>query len=317
MTQPCQVNYVIVLIEVSIMSESRLFKIMYYLLEKGQTSAPTLAEQFEVSIRTIYRDIDAISSAGIPIYATPGKGGGIAIVDDFILDKSLLSTHEKEKIVMALQGIEAIDKKESSELLTKLGALFETKVTNWIEVDFSNWVIQDTKEDIFNTLKTAIFNRNILSFLYFSSTSKTMKRTIEPLKLVFKSKNWYVYGFCQLKQNYRFFKLTRIRDIEVSSKTFKQHTIKPILEKNIHIEKRISVTLKFDSCKAYRVYDEFIDTNIKEQDGFLYVSTVLPDDENIYNYLLSFGEHVEVIEPQSLRKQIQEKLINILNNYKT
>lgn len=317
MTHPCQVNYVIVLIEVSIMSESRLFKIMYYLLEKGQTSAPTLAEQFEVSIRTIYRDIDAISSAGIPIYATPGKGGGIAIVDDFILDKSLLSTHEKEKIVMALQGIEAIDKKESSELLTKLGALFETKVTNWIEVDFSNWVIQDTKEDIFNTLKTAIFNRNILSFLYFSSTSKTMKRTIEPLKLVFKSKNWYVYGFCQLKQNYRFFKLTRIRDIEVSSKTFKQHTIKPILEKNIHIEKRISVTLKFDSCKAYRVYDEFIDTNIKEQDGFLYVSTVLPDDENIYNYLLSFGEHVEVIEPQSLRKQIQEKLINILNNYKT
>ena len=121
------------------MEQSRLFKIVYHLLEKGKSTAPELADKFEVSVRTIYRDLDAISSAGIPVYATQGKGGGIFIMQDFVLDKSLLSQREKEQILMALQGISITEHNQSDELLIKLSRLFQSKVTNWIEVDFSEW----------------------------------------------------------------------------------------------------------------------------------------------------------------------------------
>ena len=121
------------------MRESRLFRIVYYLLQNGKATAPELAQKFEVSIRTIYRDIDAISSTGIPIYATQGKGGGIFILNDYTLDKSLLSEQEQEQMLTALQGMIATTEKNSNELLTKLSGLFQIKSTNWIEVDFSDW----------------------------------------------------------------------------------------------------------------------------------------------------------------------------------
>ncbi len=120
------------------MRESRLFRIVYYLLQNGKATAPELAQKFEVSIRTIYRDIDSISSAGIPIYATQGKGGGISILNDYTLDKSLFSEQEQEQMLTALQGMIATTEKNSNELLIKLNGLFQIKSTNWIEVDFSD-----------------------------------------------------------------------------------------------------------------------------------------------------------------------------------
>ena len=122
------------------MQMNRLFKIVYYLLENGKSTAPELAEKFEVSIRTIYRDLDTISAAGIPVYAAQGKGGGISLLDDYILEKSLFSKEEKEQILMALQGISSTKGTSADELLSKLSALFQIKNTDWIEVDFSEWV---------------------------------------------------------------------------------------------------------------------------------------------------------------------------------
>lgn len=109
------------------MQMNRLFKIVYYLLENGKSTAPELAEKFEVSIRTNYRDLDAISAAGIPVYATQGKDGGISLLDDYILEKSLLSKEEKEQMLMALQGISSTEGKTTDELLSKLSALFQIK----------------------------------------------------------------------------------------------------------------------------------------------------------------------------------------------
>lgn len=122
------------------MQESRLFKIVYYLIEKGKSTAPELAQKFEVSVRTIYRDIDVISSAGIPIYATQGKNGGIIIDENFTLARSMLSTKEKEQILSGLQALFVANSNNTNKLLTKLGALFHMKTTNWIEVDFSDWI---------------------------------------------------------------------------------------------------------------------------------------------------------------------------------
>ena len=150
------------------MEQSRLFRIVYHLLEKRKSTAPELAEKLEVSIRTIYQDLDAISAAGIPVYAAQGKGGGIFIMQDFVLDKSLLSEQEKEQILMALQGIFATENNQSDELLIKLGGFFQSKVTNWIEVDFSEWYKNTPKSDVFNRIKSAIFNRYMICFSYFA-----------------------------------------------------------------------------------------------------------------------------------------------------
>ena len=196
------------------MQESRLFKIVYYLIEKGKSTAPELAQKFEVSVRTIYRDIDVISSAGIPIYATQGKNGGIIIDENFTLDRSMLSSKEKEQILSGLQALFVANSNNTNELLTKLGALFHMKTTNWIEVDFSDWIQGQPAQNIFNDIKTAILDKYIISFEYCSNSEHTVFRYIQPLKLIFKSKSWYVYGFCMLRKDYRLFKL------RISSKVF-------------------------------------------------------------------------------------------------
>ena len=299
------------------MQESRLFRIVYYLLENGKATAPELAQKFEVSIRTIYRDIDAISSAGIPIYAVQGKGGGISILSDYTLEKSFLSEQEREQILMALQGIMATTGKTSDELLTKLSGLFQMKYTKWIEVDFSDWVQGKPQQNTFNLIKNAIFQKKVISFCYFNSKGNNSKRNARPICLVFKSKDWYLYAFCLLRNDYRFFKLTRIRQVEMLSDTFTQDFTPIKIEKQIHIEKTITVKLKFDRRIAFRVYDEFTDNITEDTQGNLYVQVNLPDNENLYSYLLSFAEYVEVLEPQCIRKQIKKRLQKMQEKYIT
>lgn len=300
------------------MQESRLFRIIYYLLDKGKSTAPELAEKFEVSVRTIYRDIDIISSMGIPVYAMQGKGGGITLLDNFVLDKSLLSTREKEQILMALQGIIATEPNNSDELLTKLGSLFQTKNTNWIEVDFSNWVKRNPSQDIFQLMKSAIFSRNVISFRYFSSNRESTKRRVEPLKLVFKSKDWYLYGFCLIRNDYRFFKLTRIKEMEIQAEVYSREIPSTCsIGKQMDIQNAIAVTLKFDQDMAFRVYDEFAEGVTEDKQGNLYVRTNLPDSDTLYSYLFSFADSVEIVEPENIREQVKNKLAAMQKKYVT
>lgn len=300
------------------MEQSRLFKIVYHLLTRGRSTAPELAKKLEVSIRTIYRDLDAISAAGIPIYTSQGKGGGIFIMQDFVLDKSLLSAQEKEQILMALQGISATENNQLDELLIKLGGLFQSKVTNWIEVDFTEWHKNTSKSDIFNLIKHAIFNRCTLNFSYFAREKNYPNRTVEPIKLIFKNKDWYLYGFCLLRNDFRFFKLTRIKDLKISSDTFirKVENI-PKIETTIKNENIIPVKLKFSPKVAFRVYDEFTDNVSKDNQGNLYVNIDLPDNETLFSYILSFGDNVEILEPDYLRYSMKEKLSFMLEKYIT
>lgn len=297
------------------MQESRIFKIVYYLMNKGSSTAPELAKKFEVSIRTIYRDIDVISSAGIPIYATQGKGGGIAISEDFVLDKSLLSKEEKEQVLMALQGLIAADDKTSDELLSKLGSLFQMQNTNWIEVDFSNWVKGNMSDDIFDHIKTAIFKKNMIQFQYYGST-EVIERKVAPLKLVFKSKDWYLYAYCMLRNDNRFFKLSRIKNLQILDEIYPSNiTIPKVVTKQVEVERTIPVILKFDKSMAFRVLDEFRNEVVEDELGDLYVHTSLPDSEVLYSYLFSFSDSVEVIEPEIIREGYKNKLRKMMNKY--
>ena len=289
------------------MRDSRLFRILYYILEKGKVTANELSEKFEVSVRTIYRDIDVISSAGIPIYATQGKGGGIEIADDFVLKKSLLSEKEQEQILVALKGLEGINKQYENELLTKLSAFFKIKNTNWIEVDFTNWQRGNEYDELFNDIKSAIINKNIISFKYFSSNEKETSREVKPIRLLFKGWDWYVYTFCLLRNEFRYFKLSRIRDLKILDENFEDSYEDVVLIKKMEYKDTVYVKLKFDRKVAFRVYDEMGDIKEDEQ-GNLYAEIELPNDYNLYNYIFSFGESVEVLEPIEIRNKIRDMI---------
>jgi hypothetical protein len=289
------------------MRDSRLFRILYYVLEKGKVTANELSEKFEVSVRTIYRDIDVISSAGIPIYATQGKGGGIEIADDFVLKKSLLSEKEQEQILVALKGLEGINKQYENELLTKLSAFFKIKNTNWIEVDFTNWQRCNEYDELFNYIKSAIINKNIIRFTYFSSNEKETSREVKPIRLLFKGWDWYVYTFCLLRNEFRYFKLSRIRDLKILDENFEDSYEDVVLIKKMEYKDTVHVKLKFDRKVAFRVYDEMGDIK-EDEEGNLYAEIELPNDYNLYNYIFSFGESVEVLEPIEIRNNIRDMI---------
>lgn len=291
------------------MKNNRLFKILYYVLEKGKVTANELAEKYEVSIRTIYRDIDVLSSAGIPIYATQGKGGGIEIADDFVLKKSFLSENEQEQILIALKGLELTNKEYENELLTKLTALFKTKNTNWIEVDFTNGQRSKSYDELFKDIKSAIINKNIVSFTYFSSNKKETSREVKPIRLLFKGWDWYVYAFCLSRNDFRYFKLSRIKEFEILSNTFEDDFDNIVLKKEMEYEETVFVKVKFDRKMAFRVYDEVSSAIEEDEDGNLYATVELPNNYNLYNYIFSYGDAAEVLEP----KEIRDKIKNIIN----
>lgn len=288
------------------MRESRLFKIVYHLLDKGQVTAPELAEKFEVSVRTIYRDIDALSMAGIPIYAEAGRNGGIHLMKDFVLDKVVLSKEEKQEILMALQSVNTTQNINTNQTLQKLSAIFNLSSENWLEVDFSRWGNKETDNEKFDLLKLAVIHKKCIKIAYAGSYKEISERIVWPLKLVYKAKAWYLKAFCTEKQDQRLFKLNRILDLKILNESFSYQDIsKPI---DISEKEYNQITLCFKKEAAYRVYDEFDKTQIQQQEnGDLIVSVKMPEDEWLIGFLLSFGTQVEVISPNYLKKVLAEQ----------
>lgn len=298
------------------MKDNRLFRMLYYILKKGKVTARELAERFEVSIRTIYRDIDSLSSAGIPIYAIQGKGGGIEIADEFVLSKSLLTEDEREQIMTALCGLENVNKSYENELLTKLSALFKIKNTNWIEVDFNSWQNNKIYEKIFNEIKSAILSKNILEFSYFGSNDETYRK-VKPVRLLFKGQDWYLYAFCLLRNDFRYFKLSRIKKLKTLSVIFEDDFEDIILKKEMRYENTVHIKVKFDRKVAFRVYDELGENITEDEDGNLYAEMEIPNDYNLYGYIFSFADNVEVLEPKEIRIQIKKIINEISKKYIT
>ena len=235
--------------------ESRLFKIVYYLLDRGQATAPELAERFEVSVRTIYRDIDALSAAGIPIYAETGRNGGIRLMHDFVLDHAVLSGEEKREILAALQSINITRNIAESQTLQKLSALFALPSENWLEIDFSRWGNQGFDKEKFELLKTAVIHCRQIRIRYAGSDGTERERTVQPYRLVYRSKAWYLKAFCMEKQEMRTFKLNRILELALLEESFVRRNFP---EESEDDEGNYPlVTLCFPKEMAYRVYDEF------------------------------------------------------------
>lgn len=162
------------------MQVNRLFEIVYLLMEHGCLTAKQLAEKFGVCPRTIYRDIDTLSSAGIPVYANKGKGGGIRLLGEFLLDKTLLTRKEQDEILAALQSLQATHAGESSGVLNRLSSMFARQSEPWIDVDFSHWGADDAQKEIFAILKTGILQRQMVLFVYAGANGETTARSVYP-----------------------------------------------------------------------------------------------------------------------------------------
>lgn len=297
------------------MSDSRLFKILYYLLDKGHATAPELATEFEVSPRTIYRDVEALSSAGIPIYAETGRNGGIYLLQDFILDRAILSEKEKQEVLTAIQSILATGYIDGKEILTKLSALFNVNTRNWLEVDFSRWGKCAFDNSKFEILKTAVIQCKEIKIVYENTKNERSTRIIQPLKLSYKSKEWYLKAFCMKQQDFRIFKLNRILELELSENTF---IPRPYPDQNNDLQKICSrIVLLFSKEIAYRVYDEFDETEIEcQRNGDLMVCSEMPVDSWLIGYLLSFGVQVEIIEPKYLKGVLADQAQEIYKKNK-
>lgn len=299
------------------MQINRLFEIVYILMNKGTVTAKELAEQFEVSQRTIYRDIDALALAGIPVYTSKGKGGGISLVNNFVLNKSLLSAQDQQEILAALHGMKTVQTGDTKQVLDKLSVVFNQEASNWLEVDFTDWNFKNG--DVFNQLKTAILQRFVVEFDYYNTQGKHTRRRVEPLQLWFKSTTWYVKAFCLSRNEVRVFKLSRLHNLQVTDTSFALRDTASANLCSMPIEDKapsVRVVFRISGSLAYRVYDEF-DADELEQlpNGDFVVTTYWPEQDWVYSSILSYGDEIEVLEPTQLRAEIRRKALAIAQQY--
>lgn len=286
------------------MSVNRQFQMVYLLLEKGRMTAGELAEKLEVSKRTVLRDVDALSAAGVPVYTTQGAGGGVALLPGYVLDRAVFSDEEQRQLLLALQSL---PDREGAEALTKLSALFRRGQEDWLQVNLSRWGAGERDSEKFQLLRRAVLERQTLAFDYASSHGSTRPRRVLPARLVFKGQGWYLQAFDLEREDYRTFRLSRMLSPALTGEAFHRRLEPPDVEFSGEIPPlfRVEARLRFAPYMAYRVYDEFDQSCVERQeDGSLLVEAVFPEDQWLYGYLLSFGAGVEVLAPDVLRRRL-------------
>lgn len=293
--------------------QQRLYEITTLLVARGSATAAELAARFGVSSRTIYRDIDALSAAGVPVYAEQGRGGGIRLLPGYVMDRSLFSEEEKGQLLAHFQSLASLRTPGSEQLADKLSALFGPG-QSWLEVDFAPWDGGDDARHIFGLIRDAILARQVVTFAYSGTSGQREQRVVEPARVVFRGQGWYLYGYAQERKAFRFFKLGRIRDIALTGATFTPRPLPP--QPQPHIGAMLEVTLRIAASAAYRVYDEFPDTPTEtDSAGNLTLHCRLPEGGWLVGYLLSFGDELQVLSPPALRGRMATAIEAMRKNY--
>lgn len=309
------------------MKLDRLVSILVLLLRKERVQARELAELFEVSVRTIYRDIETINLAGIPIVTYQGTNGGIGIAEGYRLDKSVLTEDEMSTIFTTLNGISSTMPDKKYEILTeklrniipsKQLEIMDSKVKQLI-IDFFPWGAGKGLKESISIIKKAIENHYIIQFNYIDFSSKKTVRTAEPYSLVLKGQNWYLYAWCQIRQDFRIFKLSRIRELAITDCCFVPKNLESSVL-NFDTEwkdmgSQISLQLLFDKEMENVALDLFGESLESQDDGKLLLRMEVPEGNWLYGFILSFGAGVEVIDPPHIRKILADISNNIYRKY--
>lgn len=291
------------------MAKDRLFEMLYMLMKHDGITAAKLAERFEVSTRTIYRDVESLSGAGIPVYTERGKSGGIRLLGEFVLDKSLLTAEEQNEILFALQSLKATSAIENEQTISRLSGLFQKNAVDWIDVDFSRWGSGEGEKIKFQFIKNGILEQRVLSFRYYNTAGQESLRMTEPLKLRFKSGSWYLLAHCRTKKELRLFKISRMEQVCLLDERFRRPVSElPAMEPPE--TRRLSSTaleLLFTPKAAYRIYESFNRKDVtRNEDGSYSVSVTFPEDQWLMGFLLSFGPELLVLSPNHIREKLRE-----------
>ncbi|MBB6690060.1 YafY family transcriptional regulator [Cohnella xylanilytica] len=297
----------------------RLISIIMILLKKDVVSTTEFTQLFNVSKRTILRDMETLSLSNIPIYSVSGIHGGYAIMDEYKVDKRLLTSSDLENILAALGGLEQILLSEEVELtIKKIEAMVSPlSPKGSIQVSFYDW---EGRSDILQTLKRcqeAILARRILSFDYIDKNGAKTNRRVEPYQLHFSETSWYLRGYCLHRMRYRTFKLSRMDDLHVDDKTFVPR--EDLLEQ----EHEASYQPELVAVKALispAVKDRFIERygrkSIEPYGSELFLATIhVPQNGIGFQFLASFGTNLEVVEPQSYVEQFRDYLLAMVAKY--
>jgi predicted DNA-binding transcriptional regulator YafY len=310
------------------MKVDRLVSIIMILLDKKRIGAQELADMFEVSPRTIYRDIDAINMAGVPVLSTAGVGGGFEIMQKYKIDRKVFSTADLSAILMGLSSLSnMIRGDELVNALAKVKSFIPADSAkdialkaNQIYIDLSPWIGNRNIQPYLEMIKTALQESKLLSFAYADRYGNKTERIAEPYQLVLKSSHWYMQGYCYKRKDFRLFKLSRISNLQIQEEFFTpreyqkpQLDITDILEtmqKEIKIRIHKSV---MDQILDYCPYEQFM----PDGEEHYIVNFPFIENEYYYNILFSFGDKCECLEPLHIRAEMKRRIHDIATIYES
>lgn len=300
------------------MKIDRLIGILSVLLQKDKTTAPELAERFEVSRRTINRDIEVLCRAGIPIRTVQGTGGGISIMDGYRMDRTILTSKDMQMILAGLRSLDSVSGSSCySRLMEKVQAGSSEFISgrDSILIDLSSWH-RDSLSPKIETIQDAIGLKKTIRFRYYAPGGDT-DREIEPCCLIFKWTSWYVYGYCLLRKDFRLFKLNRMDHI-VHAGSFEGNREVPMpdLSNERVFPARDRVKAVFDPSMKWQLVEEFgVDSFTEREDGSLLFEREYSDDEGLISWMLSCRDKVTVLEPERIRKELCRITSEIAEKY--
>lgn len=300
------------------MKIDRLIGILSVLLQQDMVTAPCLAERFEVSRRTINRDIEDLCRAGIPIVTMPGAGGGISIMENYKVDRTVFTTREMQDILAGLRSLDSVSgTNQYGLLMEKLAAGGSDFVAGnqSVLIDLSSWYKADLAPKI-EIIRAAIDGRQELEFLYFSP-KKEGRRRIESYYLIFRWSSWYVWGWCTSCRDFRLFKLNRMAELRLSGAGFEPRKVPlPDLKNERIFPGGIRVKAVFEPECKWRLVEEFgLDCFEEQEDGKLLFHADYTDQDNLISWLLTFGDRVELLEPENIRKELRELIEAMRKRY--
>ena len=291
------------------MKIDRLIGILSILLQQEKVTAPYLAEKFEVSRRTINRDIEDICKAGIPLVTTQGPNGGISIMEGYRIDRTVLTSSEMQSILTGLRSLDSVSgTNKYQQLMDKLAMGNSSILTSnsHILIDLSSWYKSCLAPKI-ELIQAAIGAREYITFAYFGPSGES-RRKLEPYLLVFQWSSWYVWGFCLMRQDYRLFKLNRMVDLECCQEVFDKRILPPYEnEADRPFPIRFLVKARCKPSIKWRIVDEFGPETLEElPDGDFMFTAGYSDKENLFCWILSLGDQIELLEPCEFRGELAE-----------
>lgn len=300
------------------MKIDRLIGILSILLQKDKVTAPYLAEKFEVSRRTINRDIEDICKAGIPLITMQGANGGISIAEGYKLDKTLLTANELQSILDGLKSLDSFcGTLKYQQLMDKLSVESHSHypANGHIFIDLASYYKNSLAPKI-ELIQNAIEHQKYISFQYYAPAGDTL-RTIEPYLIVYEWADWYVWGYCIKRNDYRLFKLNRLWDLTISKENRPIREV-PTYEPDIGtvFPETYKVTALFQPAVKWKLIEEYgHDCYSTSEDGRLLFSTGFASEESLMNWILGFGNQIEVVAPSKLKDKLRHQLQLILNQY--